>query len=241
MLEMGGARLLTDPVLRDRVLHIHRRSAPVAPELTADLDAVLLSHLHSDHLDPPSLRRLDRTTPIVAPLGSRRLLRRRGFTEVVELDPGESTSIGGVRLTAVAVRHEGRRYPIGRSIQAVGYDIRAAARVFFAGDTGPFDVRELAGGIDVALLPIAGWGPRLNLRHHLDPATAAKLAAELRPRVAVPIHWGTLLRMGLDDRSEELLESPPSEFAAHMAELAPTVSVRVLSPGESMPLPSPAP
>ena len=241
MLEVGEARLLTDPVLRDRVLHIHRRSAPVAPEMTTDVDAVLLSHLHADHLDPPSLRRLDRGTTIVAPMGSRRLLRRRGFADVLELGPGESTSIGGVRLEAVAVRHEGRRYPVGRSIQALGYDIQAAARVFFAGDTAPFDVRELAGGIDVALLPIAGWGPRLNLRHHLDPQAAARMAAEFQPRVAVPIHWGTLLRMGLGERSEELLELPPSEFAAHMAELAPGVSVRVLTPGESMPLPSPDP
>jgi len=240
MLEVGEARLLTDPVLRDRVLHIHRRSAPVAPEMTTDVDAVLLSHLHADHLDPPSLRILDRGTTIVAPLGSRRLLRRRGFAEVIELGPGESTSIGDVRLEAVAVRHEGRRFPIGRSIQAVGYDIRAAARVFFAGDTAPFDVRGLAGGIDVALLPIAGWGPRLNLRHHLDPEAAARMAAELQPRVAVPIHWGTLLRMGLGRRSVELMELPPGRFGAQMAELAPEVSVRVLSPGESMPLPSPA-
>jgi L-ascorbate metabolism protein UlaG (beta-lactamase superfamily) len=97
-------------------------------------------------------------------------------------------------------------------------------------------MRELAGGIDVALLPIAGWGPRLQTAHHLGPATAAKAAAELQPRTVVPIHWGTLLRIGLGDRARELMARPASEFAAHMAELAPNVAVHVLLPGQSMPL-----
>jgi L-ascorbate metabolism protein UlaG (beta-lactamase superfamily) len=239
MLELDGVRLLTDPVLRQRVLHLRRHRSAVDPALTEGLDAVLLSHLHGDHLDTPSLRRLGRRTKIVAPPGSRRFLRRRGFTEVTELAPGESTEIRDVELAAVAVKHEGRRYPVGRSLQALGYDIRArSTRVFFAGDTGSFDAGEFAGA-DVALLPIAGWGPRVPLGDHLDPQAAARMAVGLGPRTVVPIHWGTYLRMGLKRRAEELMNRPAELFAAEMARLAPEVTVRVLAPGESMPLPPP--
>jgi L-ascorbate metabolism protein UlaG (beta-lactamase superfamily) len=237
MLELDGVRLLTDPVLRDRVLHLRRRSDPVDPAAIGDLDAVLLSHLHGDHLDTPSLRRLGRGTKIVAPSGSRGFLRRRGFTDVTELAAGGCTSIGGVDVAAVAVGHEGRRYPVGRSVQALGYDIRATSRVFFAGDTGPFDTDGLA-GTDVALLPIAGWGPRVPAHDHLDPISAAEVAAGMRPRTVVPVHWGTFLRLGLERRAQDILERPPEEFAAQMAAVAPGVEVRVLSPGESMPLSS---
>ena len=91
-------------------------------------------------------------------------------------------------------------------------------------------------GIDVALLPIAGWGPTLREAHHLDARLAAEAAAAIGPRVAVPIHWGTLLRMGLGDRAHEILVRPAEKFTARMAELAPDVEARVLQPGESMPL-----
>ena len=96
-------------------------------------------------------------------------------------------------------------------------------------------MKELAGGLDVALLPISGWGPRLG-RGHLDPSSAASAAAILRPAVAIPIHWGTLLRVGLGRRRAELLDAPAKRFVAAVAERAPEVSVSVLDPGQSLEL-----
>ncbi|MGH2950696.1 MAG: MBL fold metallo-hydrolase, partial [Solirubrobacterales bacterium] len=150
-----------------------------------------------------------------------------------------STRLGEVDVVATPAAHRGRRYPIGRRIPALGFDLRAGGRrLYFAGDTALFDgMRELAGRLDVALLPIAGWGDTVGLSHHLDPTTAAKAAAMLRPRIVVPIHWGTLLRAGLARRRPDLLSDPPREFVARAAELAPEVEVRVLAPGESLELP----
>jgi L-ascorbate metabolism protein UlaG (beta-lactamase superfamily) len=238
LIELAGARILTDPMLRSRLLLVIRRQAPEpAPDLSRDLDAVLISHLHPDHLDFPSLHRVDRRTPIVAPTGSGRMLKRRGFGTVVELRPGEATEVGQVTVRATPAEHEGRRYKFGRPIEALGYDVDGGGkRVYFAGDTDLFDgMKELAGGLDVALLPIAGWGPHLHAGH-LDPRRAAQAAAMMRPRVAVPIHWGTLLRAGLDRRRPALLTDPPREFEARMAELAPEVESRVVAPGESLAL-----
>ena len=110
--------------------------------------------------------------------------------------------------------------------------------MYFAGDTDLFDgMRELAPDLDVALLPIAGWGPRTPAGH-LDPLRAAQALALLRPRTAVPIHWGTYRRIGLRGR-EALLRAPADAFARHARELAPEVEVRTLSVGESLELPLP--
>jgi L-ascorbate metabolism protein UlaG (beta-lactamase superfamily) len=237
LIELAGTRLLTDPVLGSRLLHIRRWSAAPAAEVTERLDAILISHLHHDHLSFGSLRRLDRSLPVVVPPGGGRVLRRRGFANAIELASEASTRIGAVRVTATRAVHDGRRYPLGPEIEALGFDLRAEhRRVYFAGDTDLFDgMRELAGGLDVALLPIGGWGPRLG-RGHLDPGSAASAAAILRPAVAIPIHWGTLLRVGLGRRRAELLDAPAKRFVAAVAERAPEVSVAVLDPGQSLEL-----
>jgi L-ascorbate metabolism protein UlaG (beta-lactamase superfamily) len=200
------------------------------------LDAVLLSHLHHDHLDFASLRAIGARVPVVVPPGGARVLRRRGFANAIELATGESTRVGAVEISATDASHDGRRYPFGPQRQAVGFDLRADRRVYFAGDTELFDrMRELAGGIDVALLPIGGWGPKLGAGH-LDPDSAATAAAMLEPRVVIPIHWGTLLRIGLGRRREEILRDPARRFAASIAKRAPGVAVCVLEPGESLAL-----
>src|SRR6478672_10278600 len=99
LIDMDRVRLLTDPVLRSRVLHLRRSAAAPASALRG-LDATLVSHGHWDHLDLPSLERLGRELPIVCPRGIGQLLRRRKFSHVVEVDEGESVAIGGLSVTA---------------------------------------------------------------------------------------------------------------------------------------------
>jgi L-ascorbate metabolism protein UlaG (beta-lactamase superfamily) len=84
--------------------------------------------------------------------------------------------------------------------------------------------------LDLALLPVWGWGPKVG-EGHLAPRTAAEALQLLRPRVAVPIHWGTFFPFWL--RGHSRLSDPPHEFARHASELAPGVDVRILQPGES--------
>jgi L-ascorbate metabolism protein UlaG (beta-lactamase superfamily) len=233
LLELGGVRLLTDPVLRRTVVHL-KRHAPV-PEPPARLDAVLLSHLHHDHAHLPSLRLLDRRVRVIAPRGAGALLRRAGFRDAQELAAGGRAEVGGVVVTAVQALHDDRRRPVG-GVRAtpIGFVVGRDPRVYFAGDTDLFDDMAELAPLDVALLPVAGWGPKLG-PGHLDPERAARAAALMRPRMAVPIHWGTLrpryARVGA------WFSDPPHAFAARVAELAPDVEVRVISPGESVELP----
>jgi L-ascorbate metabolism protein UlaG (beta-lactamase superfamily) len=108
-----------------------------------------------------------------------------------------------------------------------------SARAYFAGDTDLFDELDgLVPDLDVALVPVAGWGPRLPAGH-LDPRGAAEAVRRLRPRIAVPIHWGTYRRIGLA-RGEALLRAPAEEFARHVSELAPGVEVKILPVGGTL-------
>ena len=186
---------------------------------------MLVSHAHYDHLDMPSLRMLRREGPIVVPRGSGRLLR--GLDDVIEVEVGERVPLGSVTVTAVAADHAVQRRPLGERTPALGYLVE---RVYFAGDTDLFGgMRDLAGRVDVALLPVWGWGSRVG-PGHLDPERAARAAALIEPRVAIPIHWGTLAAIGAQ-RGEDPY-APPRAFAAAVARLAPGVEVRVLAPGE---------
>jgi len=235
-LEIGGARLLTDPVLRARVAHLRRHGPRPDPHVLAGLDAVLVSHLHLDHLDVPSLRMLGRGVRVISPRGAGAVLRRAGFARVTELGVGEATQVAGATVTAVEAEHDGRRHPLGPVAETLGFEIEGAHRVYFAGDTDVFPGMEaLAGRHDLALLPIWGWGPTLG-PGHMDPAAAARAVALLRPRVVVPIHWGTLFPAGLERLRGAMLVEPPRAFARMVAETAGGVEVRTLSPGESLDL-----
>ena len=238
LVEMGGVRVLTDPLLRTRVGPLRRHAEAPGDEVADGLDAVLISHLHRDHVDLASLRRVGRAVPLVVPPGAGSFFEGRGFSAVTELAPGEAHSLGGVTVTAVEALHEGARRG-APDAQAIGFLLDAGHRVYFAGDTDLFDGMTDLGAdrpLDLALLPIWGWGPNLG-PGHLDPERAAQAAALLSPRIAVPIHWGTLYPRGLAPFLPKPLRSPPREFVAHARELAPQVEVRVLSPGEATSLP----
>jgi L-ascorbate metabolism protein UlaG (beta-lactamase superfamily) len=229
LVELEGTRILTDPLLRRRVVHIRRRAAMPSPEDIQPVDAVVVSHTHHDHLDLPSLRRVATARPVIVPRGAGAILRRRGLNRVQEVAEGERVMVGNIAVEAFRALHNQRRYPWGRERGSLGYLLEGPSTVYFAGDTDLFpEMAELAGRVDVAALPVWGWGPRVG-PGHLDPESAARAVAMIRPRVAIPIHWGTMAVIGsrLGDPFV-----PPRAFARAAARLAPEVDVRVLKPGE---------
>lgn len=229
--ELDGARLLTDPVLTNRAGHLTRKAGP-APQAGA-YDAVLISHMHLDHLHLPSLRRVA-PRHVIGPPGLASLLSGAGIDRVTEVEPSDEVTVGDITVRAVPADHEGRRTPWSQPVPALGFVIIGSRRVYFAGDTGLFEGMRAIGrpGIDVALLPIWGWGASLGRGRHLDPYTAAEALVHLRPGWAVPIHWGTYAPAWVSRRHPPaFLTQPVHDFATHAQRLAPEVRVSALRPG----------
>lgn len=231
-----GTHLLTDPLLTGRVAHLTRRRGAVPGPLRPD--AVLVSHLHHDHLHLPSLRRLPPGTRVLLPRGGGGLLTSLPLV-VDEVEPGDVLTVGEVEVRAVVALHDGRRHPGSSwSGPALGFVVTGSVRTWFAGDTGPGpELGRDVGSTDVALLPVGGWGPvgRPSTRgQHLGPADAASVAASVSAGLAVPIHYGTLWPRGLDAHEHASFAGPGAAFAAHVRRLAPQTAVAVLAPGESL-------
>jgi len=236
LIEVDDLRILTDPVLREGLGPVRRQVQAVLPELFADLDAIFISHGHHDHLDPPSLRKIPGRPTVIVPRGFGRIAARLGLGPVEEVEPGDRLVIDRVHFQAVHAAHSGRREPFGPTGPAMGCVVDGSRRVYFPGDTDIFPgMADLAGTLDVALLPVWGWGPTIG-SGHMDPERAAAAAALLRPRLAIPIHWGTFYPAGLRRVVPAPFDDPGRAFEAAAARRAAGVPVRVLAPGDSLEL-----
>ncbi|WP_406442927.1 MBL fold metallo-hydrolase [Streptomyces sp. NBC_00631] len=237
-IEDSGVRLLTDPLFARRLAHLRRRRGAPPPPEARRADLALVSHLHADHLHVPSLAGLAPGTRLLVPRGARRAvpaLRRLRHLRITEVGVGDEIHVGHLVVRAVPALHDGRRLPVGpHRSPALGYVVEGAARTYFAGDTGLFDeMAEVVGPVDVALLPVGGWGPYLG-EGHLDAGRAARALALLAPRSAVPVHYGTYWPIGMDAVRPHEFHAPGDEFVRLAAEYAPGVAVHKLGHGEGV-------
>ncbi|MDJ0462780.1 MBL fold metallo-hydrolase [Streptomyces sp. H27-C3] len=236
--EDSGVRVLTDPLFARRLAHLRRRRGAVPPPVAAVADVALVSHLHSDHLHLPSLARLAPGTRLIVPRGAPRAvpgLRRLAALDITEVDAGDEVRVKDLRVRAVPALHDGRRLPMGpHRAPALGFVVTGEATTYFAGDTGLFDtMADAVGPVDVALLPVGGWGPYLG-QGHLDAGRAAQALARIAPCSAVPVHYGTYWPIGMDGVRPHEFHAPGEEFVRQAARLAPGVAVHRLAHGESV-------
>lgn len=226
----GSFSLVTDPWLSAAIGPWKRwRPAALTPADVSAADAVLISHAHPDHLDPVTLAVLDADTPVFSPEGApRRRLQRLGLREVRAVREWETVSLGAARIHAVPSIHT--RWCLGFVVELSGL------RVYFAGDSGPAtpfaEIGRRCGPLDVALLPVGGStlapGP---LQRHLTPELAARAAADLSPRVVIPMHWG---HVACVPAMLDYFRGTAERFRALMAQLAPEIEVRLPADGETI-------
>ena len=215
LINFFGTRIITDPVLYDRVgldfaglftlgpkRLVH---SPLTPEELGSIDLILVSHAHMDHLDTATLRTFSRSTPIVMARNTTDLLDGRGFDSVYELDWGQWTQVGDTRIEALEVKHFGWRYPWerdrsrgyeeGRSYNAYLVSKRGQS-ILFAGDTAYHEkFRKLAQRttpIILAVMPIGAYDPWIQ--NHATPEQALAMANHMGARYILPVHWRTFVQ-----------------------------------------------
>jgi L-ascorbate metabolism protein UlaG (beta-lactamase superfamily) len=241
VLDIDGIRVLTDPLLRPHAGLLRRLAPRPDPTAWSRPDVVLLSHLHHDHAELRSLRMLDGAIMMSAPANVA-WLHRQKLTPTVALGNLWTPLGGGVRVRQVPARHHSRPMP-HRPNDANGQLVRGQSGiVWIAGDTGLYPemaaLPVLAGGpIDVAVVPVWGWGPRLSAGH-LSPESAAQAVAMSGARFAVPVHWGTLHPPFVTHFARSWLEQPGRRFADAVAVQAPACTAVVLAPGQSWETPA---
>ena len=212
LVRLPGLTFLTDPVFSKRAspfsfIGPRRVRAPgLALAALPQIDLILLSHNHYDHMDLVSLRKLRKRFPearIVTPLGNREFLAKKGLPGATELDWWQSASIGETRITATPARHFAARWLNDRNETLwAGFMLEhRGARLYFAGDSGYTkffaEIRQRFGSPHIALLPIGAYEPRWFMQAvHMNPADAAQAFADLDPGLAIGMHFGTFQLTG---------------------------------------------
>ncbi|MCS1352629.1 MBL fold metallo-hydrolase [Mechercharimyces sp. CAU 1602] len=218
LINFFGTKILTDPVLGERIgIHVGagiqmgpKRITPAALSIeeVGEIDLVLLSHAHMDHLDYPTLDKiLHKEIEVVIPSGIDKLLRRYKFASIRQLQHHEKVACAdGITVTAIPVRHWGERFPWSRNLGYQGYVLeKRGVRLFFAGDTAytpTFGALQAEGAIDVAFMPIGAYSPDSYQRNHCTPEQAWEMFKHIGARWMVPIHHSTFIL------SQEPVEEP---------------------------------
>ena len=243
VLDLDGVRIVADPLLKRHAGILRRRGQ--TPERAAwhGADAILLSHLHHDHAELGSLRLLGELPVITAPENAA-WVNRKGLVGVgLRQDEWMPVGNGRVEVGLTRAVHDARPMP-HRPNAAVGHLVRGPSGVvWLAGDTELFDSMEdlptMAGGpIDLALVPIGGWGPRLS-PGHMGPEEAAVACGRIEARCAIPVHWRTLHVPGGRAWPRGWMEAGGPTFIAALAHEAPRCTAKVLDIGESFTVPDP--
>jgi L-ascorbate metabolism protein UlaG (beta-lactamase superfamily) len=197
MITTPASRILVDPFLENSLFGVRRaKGAGIAPQDLDDVDLVLVTHAHRDHLSRPSLARLPGAAPVIVPPHCQQLVRRVGLLKVEEVEPGTGYRWSDVEVTAVPVRHSGSRgFGAGARRGACGYVVRTPRHVIYiAGDTGYFSGFVEIGRRfrpDIALLPIAGYEPASFREEHMSPLDALYAFDDLGARLLVPTSYGS--------------------------------------------------
>lgn len=254
LIQMGGLNFLTDPIWSQRASPVQfagprRISQPGVPFASLpEINAVLISHDHYDHLDSTTVARLRDKYPAAqwfAPAGVRAWLVKRGVPNVIEHDWDETSDWRGIQLTCIPAQHFAGRSITGRDTTLwCGWMVRAGSfAVMFAGDTGlhPEFRRVTAeyGPVSVAILPIGAYNPRWFMQPvHMDPDDAVAAYGSIHAVNAdhicflIPSHWGTFVL------TDEPVNEPPRRLreAWNAAGFQPQ-NCRILKPGESFSYP----
>ena len=257
LVQASGLNVLVDPIFSERASPVQifgpKRAQPpgVAMADLPNIDVVLISHNHYDHLDRNSVAQLDekakaagKTTLFLVPLGLKAWFNGIGIDSVIELDWWQNHRINGVEFHLTPVQHWSARSVNDRSVTLWGgwAVLGTDFHWYYAGDTGysrdfadtanMFAARQteaLGGGFDLALIPIGAYEPRWFMsQQHVNPMESVRIHQDVKTKRSIGVHWGTF------QLTDEPLDQPPRDLAmARQALGVKEADFGVLAIGES--------
>jgi L-ascorbate metabolism protein UlaG (beta-lactamase superfamily) len=232
LLQTQGFNILIDPNWAKWLKVIKRIKHPgIRLHDLPEIDLVLVTHAHFDHLDRKTLRKVAEDQPIVVPFEVGNLVHDLGFRSVHELHYWESFQDGPVKITLTPCHHWGARMLHDSHRGFGGFIIEAGGRtIFHCGDTAYFDGFKEIGerfNIDVALLPIGAYDPPSGREVHMNPEEAMQAFLDLKARLMVPMHYGTF-RL-----SYEPVDEPPERLRRHAEKHGLVERIAFMTEGEA--------
>src|SRR5690606_7929857 len=214
-IQMNGLNIITDPVWATYMGFQKRLTKPgIAIKDLPEIDIVVISHGHYDHLDFPSIRKLKGDPTYYIPYGLKSAFTRRGYKKVVEANWWDDFQLESehMKLSFVPAQHWTRRTLNDWNTSHWGGWIfensRNGETVYFVGDTGYFSgFKEIANrySIDIVLMPIGAYEPEWFMApSHINPEDSIKAFLEMNGNVFIPMHYGAY-RLA-DDTGPEALE-----------------------------------
>lgn len=216
-MSIDGKRLMFDPIFGNIPFMRRKSKLPADPSIFKDIDYLLLSHDHFDHLDKKSVRRVCEQSPnivVLCGIGVDDLIRRwLPKTKVVGMAWYQQFKDGGMKFTFLPSQHWSKRSAKDGGKRLWGaFVVEAYSKtLYYSGDTGYSDhfkeIPNLFGKIDYALIGIGAYKPRwLMERNHISPDEALDAAQDMGAVMTIPMHYGTF------DLSDEPLSDPPRVF-----------------------------
>ena len=216
LIQVDGLNILTDPIWSDRASPLQfagpKRYVPpgLAFDDLPDIDVVIISHDHYDHLDQETIKKLGNKPYYFVPLGVGEILSGWGIKNFVELDWWDSNKLNSIEFICLPAQHFSGRTPTDRNktLWASWLIKTKSKKIYFVGDSGYFpgyaEIGEKYGPIDFAALPIGAFRPVWFMGPiHMSPAQALQASRDLKADTFIPIHWGTF------DLADDLLDEPP--------------------------------
>lgn len=212
-IHINGLKILTDPVFHDITPFLRRKhKAPCAITEFNNIDIILLSHGHRDHLDLPTLKKLakqNNKTQILCPLGFESILNKAGFANIQEAAWWQQYNIPHLEIVFLPAKHWNRRFINDFNTTLWGsFSIKSpTSSIYFAGDTGYSnhfkEINQQFNGFDYCLLPIGAYKPRYIMEWaHVSPEEAVRAFQEINGKTFIPMHYGTF------DLSDEPASEP---------------------------------
>jgi L-ascorbate metabolism protein UlaG (beta-lactamase superfamily) len=231
LIQTHDRNILVDPNWAKWLKVIKRLKQPgIELHHLPEIDLVLVTHAHFDHLDRRTLRRIASDQPIVVPVGVGTLVHDLGFHSVHELDYWQSVPLDGLQISLTPCHHWGARFLADLHRGFGGFVIQANGRsIFHCGDSAYFPGFKEIGerhDIEIALLPIGAYDPPSGREVHMNPEEAVQAFLELHAKKLVPMHYGTF-RLGY-----EPLDEPLTRLLARAQEAGIHDDVLVMTEGQ---------